>query len=80
MTEKGTAQWTLRKTPDRQELMNELRELLDEFRPREGERIHGQLTDAQIFDWAMGALLGNLIERKTEVGRREHADVLRKRQ
>ena len=53
MTDKGTAQWTLRKTPEREALMKELRELLEETRPDSGERIHGVLTDAQIFVWGM---------------------------
>lgn len=56
MPEKGTTQWTLRKTPARESRMALLRELLEELHPSEGERIHGQLTDAQIFDWALERL------------------------
>jgi fatty acid-binding protein DegV len=55
MPPKGTEQWAIRKTDSRKKLMADLREMLDKIRPG-GERIHGQLTDAQIFDWALEEL------------------------
>lgn len=50
---KRKSHWTFSRTPEREQLMKELREMLDETRPDSGERIHGQLTDAQIFVWGL---------------------------
>lgn len=53
-------QWTLRQTPEREKIIEELRQLLSNNRPGEGERIHGVLTTAQIMDWALEDLLSKM--------------------
>jgi hypothetical protein len=61
-----TPHWTYRRTEERETLMQELRELLDRLSPEGGVRIHGVLTDAQIFDWALQELHAASIDKRTE--------------
>lgn len=61
-----TPHWTYRRTEYRETLLADLRRLYDELRPGQGERIHGQLTDAQIFDWALEDKRGNLLDERVK--------------